>query len=68
MSDHARILVRDEHDQPLAVVCKHCQRFCLDTVTATCARCWLGAELSQTVRAQNDRIITQAADRWLRRL
>ena len=67
MTDHARkILLRDDTGQPLAVACKNCGRFCLDVRTATCARCWIGGAITHTVAAQNDRIVTQAADRWLR--
>ena len=61
-----KVLIADDAGQPLAVACQHCGRFCLDTQTATCARCWIGSALGATVRAQNDRIVTQAADRWLR--
>ena len=66
MTTRDKVLVRDDAGQPLAVACIRCGRFCLDTVTATCARCWIGSSLDCTRRAQNDRIVTQAADRWLR--
>lgn len=67
MTTPSKVLMRDDDGQPLAVTCKDCQRFCLDTVTYRCARCWLGADLARTVREQNDHIVTQAADKWLRR-
>lgn len=37
----SKVLLRDDQDQPIAVTCSKCGKFCLDTKTCLCAGCSL---------------------------
>ncbi len=43
--DKGKVLMRDEDERPLAVACKTCGRFALNTETGLCAQCSNGADL-----------------------
>ncbi len=47
--EKGKVLMLDEDEQPLAVACKTCGRFALNTDTGLCASCTMGGNLAASV-------------------